>query len=182
MEFSDKLDKLGPAVLAVSKDSHGVEKNQENFKFGGYPNLEACIQAYRPLLNQAGLFITQGFGVDEHGILMVRTALVHAASGQFIKTETPMSPSSKAIEKDACQAYGSAYTYGRRYAYMAIMSAFPTDSTSDKARDDDANSADGIAEPRKNPSGLKEPKGKSVAPPKTPRVRKKKADPDKEPW
>lgn len=183
MEFSDKLDKLGPAVLAVSEQSHGVEKNQQNFKFGGYADLKACIQAYRPLLNEHGLFITQGFGANEKGDLLVRTALIHAQSGQFIKTETPMSPSSAAITRDSCQAYGSAYSYGRRYAYMAIMSAFPTDDKLDPARDDDANSADDIKEPKNgNPSGLKEPKGKWVAPPKTPRGRKKKAQSDEELW
>tara|TARA_R110002012_G_scaffold279726_1_gene468105 strand:- start:1 stop:636 length:636 start_codon:yes stop_codon:yes gene_type:complete len=178
MEFSQELDKLGPAALAVSKQSHGVEKNQQNFKFGGYADLKACIQAYRPLLNEHGLFITQGFGSNEKGDLLVQTALIHAESGQYIKTETPMSPSSAAITRDSCQAYGSAYSYGRRYAYMAIMSAFPTNESTDAARDDDGNAADNIIEDNKKKpgaaSGLSEPKGKQVTATKTTKKRRAK--------
>ena len=60
----------------------------------------------------------------------------------------PIQPSTKALARDASQAYASAATYGRRIALLAILGLAPVDP---KERDllevdDDGNTASGKSE------------------------------------
>ena len=82
------------------------------------------------------------------GEMIVTTRILHT-SGEWIETEVIMPPSSDAIKKNACHAYASAYTYGRRVGLMAALNLYPTDDASDIARDDDGNTADNV-----NPKGV----------------------------
>jgi len=68
------------------------------------------------VLNDAGIAITQFPGVNEQGQPVIRTTLTHGATGQELSFEMPLFP-----DKPGMQAYGSAITYGRRYAWASAI-------------------------------------------------------------
>ena len=140
MKKSESLDKFAPAWLKVQQSMGSIPKNSKNPIFGDYADLVSCVRSIRPLLSAHGFMIIQTGDSGSNGELLIETTLLHT-SGQYVSGVFPMRPSNKAIEKDACQAYGSAISYGRRYGYMAIVSAY---STKGPMRDDDGNAADHV--------------------------------------
>jgi hypothetical protein len=133
MRSSDSLSKISPAVVAALAEMEGVTKDATNPAFKrdgkaiGYATLEAVIDASKPVLAKHNLAVMQGGGAYASGALAITTRLVHD-SGEWIEStmEIPLAKSDP-------QGAGSAVSYGRRYALMALLNM--------PAVDDDGNAA-----------------------------------------
>jgi hypothetical protein len=153
MRSSDTLTKISPALVAAVNSMDGVAKTAENdgFKKNGvgskYATLAGCIEASKDALSANGLCVIQGPGATntEAKTLCITTRIVHE-SGEWIETDFDM-PLTKWSPHEA----GSATTYGRRYALMAMLGLAPVE-------DDDGNAASGV-KAEKNPSISVHPEG-----------------------
>jgi hypothetical protein len=85
-----------------------------------YADLGDVILAVRPMLHDNGLAVVQGIDIVK-GIDVITTRLLHK-SGQWIES-TMRVPGVKTTEAQAStpQAFGSGLTYGKRYAYSAML-------------------------------------------------------------
>lgn len=153
MRSSDTLTKISPALVVAVNAMEGVAKTTENdgFKKNGkaskYATLADCIEASRDALSANGLCVIQGPGATntEAKTLCITTRIVHE-SGEWIETDFDM-PLTKWSPHEA----GSATTYGRRFALMAMLGLAPVE-------DDDGNAASGL-KVEKNPSISVHPEG-----------------------
>lgn len=153
MRSSDTLTKISPALVSAVNSMEGVAKTTENdgFRKNGkaskYATLADCIEASRTALSANGLCVIQGPGATntEAKTLCITTRIVHA-SGEWIETDFDM-PLTKWSPHEA----GSATTYGRRFALMAMLGLAPVE-------DDDGNAASGL-KVEKNPSISVHPEG-----------------------
>ncbi len=89
----------------------GEQKSGRKYKYG---DLGSAIDAAREGIGKYGLAVTQEVDTQEDGVV-VRTIVLHE-SGE----EREQSLKMPIIARTA-QAYGSATTYGRRYAYCAAL-------------------------------------------------------------
>lgn len=148
MEHSDKLDKIGPALLTVQGAVSGVEKNSKNPAFKSrYADLAATNEATREHLTAAGVVCTQWPGAfsAEARTMDMTTMLLHAESGQWIKGTISIP-----LSKVDAQGYGSCCTYARRYALQAALGLSP--------EDDDGNEA---VKPHNEPDTKRQPKAQA---------------------
>ena len=153
MRSSDTLTKISPALVSAVNAMEGVAKTTENdgFKKNGkaskYATLADCIEASRTALLANGLCVIQGPGATntEAKTLCITTRIIHD-SGEWIETDFDM-PLTKWSPHEA----GSATTYGRRFALMAMLGLAPVE-------DDDGNAASGL-KVEKNPSISVHPEG-----------------------
>jgi hypothetical protein len=114
MNKSENIEHLAVALAKAHAElkNPGFDTTNPFFK-NKYASLAAVRDAVAPVLAKQGLSVVQLLGQKESGITC-ETALLHS-SGQWI-AETLYMPSAK---QDA-QGFGSAITYARRYALMAI--------------------------------------------------------------
>jgi len=153
MRSSESLAKISPALVAAVNAMEGVAKTTENdgFKKNGkaskYATLADCIEASRDALSANGLCVIQGPGATntEAKTLCITTRIIHE-SGEWIETDFDM-PLTKWSPHEA----GSATTYGRRFALMAMLGLAPVE-------DDDGNAASGL-KVEKNPTVNVHPEG-----------------------
>ena len=142
MKTSESLKAFAPAFLKAQKAITFAAKDATNPHFRNkYADLPAVIEAIKPALNSAGIGFSQTPSESQPGFLALTTRLLHE-SGEFIE-DTATIPLPKADP----QGYGSALTYGRRYALAAICGLFQDD--------DDGNAASGVSqrqEPAKSPA------------------------------
>jgi hypothetical protein len=117
---------LAQALLEAQKKLPlTVATDSKNPHFGsGFLSLGGLIAATRPALNDAGIVITQFPGVNEQGQPVIRTTLTHGATGEELSFEMPLFP-----DKPGMQAYGSAITYGRRYAWASAIGVASEEDT-----------------------------------------------------
>jgi hypothetical protein len=128
MQHSESITKLAVALVEAQAELTNVVESASNPFFKSmYAPLNTVIDHAKPVLTKHGLAIVQGNTPTENGVI-VDTMLIHT-SGEWIKSELNMP-----LAKNDPQGAGSAITYGRRYAYSAIIGISSGD-------DDDANSA-----------------------------------------
>lgn len=135
MQTSESIKAIMPALLKAQKEIKAAIKLAENPYFGShYADLTTVLDAIKGPLNDNGIVLLQGLdywsGSDQVAPY-VETRLVHAESGEWVLTRTPI-VCAKAGDP---QAFGSGSTYGKRYALQALI-ALPTE-------DDDAEKAQG---------------------------------------
>lgn len=122
---------LAAALCKAQAQMEGAKKDAANPHFKSkYADLASVWDAIRAPLTSNGLSVVQLLRSIQGGV-EVETILMHA-SGQQISDVFAV-PASK---QDA-QGYGSAATYARRYALMAMVGVAP--------EDDDGNAAVGTA-------------------------------------
>lgn len=121
-ELFTALAKAQSAYEPVKKS--GVNTYFNNSK---YPTLNDFIDASIKALSENGLSISQWFITKDDGKTYLKTKLAHS-SGEFEESEFEL-----IIGKKDMQGFGSAGTYGRRYAYAAAAGLAP--------EDDDGNDA-----------------------------------------
>lgn len=151
---SDEIDLLAAALVAASAEMTDIPKNRQadTGKYGyKYADLGDALEIARPVLSRHGLAVTQAAEVAE-GEAVVWTTLLHA-SGQFITA----APTRLAAGLTA-QSAGSAITYARRYALLAVLGL---------ATDDDDGASAGV---RQSPAPARQsaPRARQSA---TPNVR-----------
>lgn len=114
MNKSDSIEHLAAALAKAHAELENPSFDSQNPHFKNkYASLATVRDTVTPVLAKQGLSVLQLLGQKEGGITC-ETVLLHS-SGQWI-SETLFMPSAK---QDA-QGFGSAITYARRYALMAI--------------------------------------------------------------
>lgn len=127
MEHSDTINQIAAAVIAAQGEMGSAKKTADNpFYKSKYADLAGVVETARPVLAKHNLGVVQSADCDGD-MAVVETMLVHA-SGEWFKSRTVLKPS-----KADPQGMGSAVTYARRYAFMAIIGL--------AAEDDDGNAA-----------------------------------------
>lgn len=125
--FSEATKELIAAFVKFAADNTNVDKNKANPFFNSqYADLAGAINSSREHLAKYELAVMQHpFTMGD--LIGITTILCHS-SGQSIASTLLLKP----VKTDP-QALGSAITYARRYAYMAILGM--------AAEDDDGNAA-----------------------------------------
>ena len=112
---------LAKAFVAAQKATEAVKKASTNPAFKSrYADLAAVVEAVIPALNASGIAVIQSPSFDGD-LVSVTTTLIHesgsSVSGTLSMRPTKMDP----------QGVGSAVTYARRYALLAMTGAAPED-------------------------------------------------------
>lgn len=128
MEMSQDVKELAGALAKAQGQISGAAKDKTNPHFrSSYADLSSVWEACRKPLSENGLAVSQTLSTDEAGRVVVTTLLLHT-SGQWLRDAVALRPM-----KEDPQAFGSAATYGRRYALAAMVGVAP--------EDDDGNAA-----------------------------------------
>ena len=115
MIHSESLKELSTALSKAQGEFDGVTKDATNpFFKSKYATLDAVIKAVKPIMAKNGLAVIQGNELDQNGVV-VTTLLTHS-SGEWVESKLYLP-----VTKQDPQGYGSAITYGRRYALSAIL-------------------------------------------------------------
>lgn len=139
---SEKLGELVGALAKAKLKFKPIIKGTENpFFKSKYADMSTLIEATEKPLAEEGLVVTQ-FIEDSGAKASVSTMLLHV-SDQFIATELSLT-----MAKPDAQGFGSASTYGKRYAYQAILCIAGDE-------DDDGNAA--VGKPVDKPAHPKPP-------------------------
>lgn len=148
MTKSESIAALSAALAKAQGQFDHAKKDVKNEFFKSkYADLASVIDAAKKPLSDNGLSVCQICETTESGDIRLETILMHS-SGEFISGSYPIRP----VKSDP-QAYGSAITYARRYAFSAI--------TGIAADDDDGNQASQYAK-YKEPPPSEEPKQEKV--------------------
>jgi hypothetical protein len=133
MLTSETLSKIMPAFIKAQASFKPAVKDAVNpaFSRGGnakpsYVTLAQAIDAVEGALRANGIALVQQTDVTDNGTILI-TRLFHE-SGEWIAGRYPVHP----VKSDP-QGEGSALTYARRYALMALVGIAP--------EDDDGNAA-----------------------------------------
>lgn len=108
---------LGKALLVAQDNMPPLKFDATNPHFKSkFVSLPSLLETVRPVLNGAGLVLTQAPCVLPDGQPGLRTRIMHAETGEHIEDTMPL-----ILSKQDAQAQGSAITYARRYALMAML-------------------------------------------------------------
>lgn len=164
MRMSDQINELAEALAKAQGAIENAAKDSQNPHFrSSYANLASVRAAIRGPLSENGLAYTQ-FVRTEGPRCQIETLLLHK-SGQFMG-ETLEVP----LAKQDAQSIGSATSYGRRYALMAIVGIAASED------DDDGHTAtqDAPQERRQPPTAsAAQPADKTPAEEQVAAIRKK---------
>jgi hypothetical protein len=109
------------AFIAAQKATEAVKKASTNPAFKSrYADLAVVVEAVIPALNESGIAVIQSPSFDGD-LVSVTTVLLHE-SGSSVTGTLSMRPT-----KMDPQGVGSAITYARRYALLAMTGAAPED-------------------------------------------------------
>lgn len=134
LAFDGDKGVFAKAFVAAQKAQEAIKKANTNDHFKSkYADLAGVVEAVVPALNANGIGYMQSPAFDGE-LIGVTTILIHE-SGASCTATLHMRPS-----KSDPQGVGSAITYARRYALLAMTGAAP--------EDDDGNAASG---PRQEP-------------------------------
>ena len=148
--MSPSVTELTAALIAVQKELPKLKKDKENpFFKSSYVGLDTVLPAALEALSAHGLGLLQTIGGDGNGGTTLSTTLLHE-SGEWVSDTQPLM-----LVKPDPQSQGSAITYARRYAVMAILGLVADD-------DDDGNAASPPAKRRAAPS--QKPQGRALPP------------------
>lgn len=115
MIISEGKGDLFAAISNAQAEFTTVAKNATNPHFKSkFAPLDTIIEMIRPILPKHGLAVMQFTDIADAGIV-VETVITHS-SGQYISGALAMP-----VVKQDPQGYGSALTYGRRYALAAAL-------------------------------------------------------------
>ena len=120
MTMSEEIGELAAALAKAQGAMHNGKQDAaaHNYK---YMELGQVIDIARKPLSENGIAVIQSNELDKNGSpSVITTTLLAHSSGQWVKSrlELPISPS-KMLNK--AQMVGVSATYGRRYAYQAII-------------------------------------------------------------
>lgn len=129
---------LAQALLDAQAGMPAIQKSAINPHFRSrFVPLDGLLEQVLPVLNEHGLVLSQSPTTLENGtgpVPALRTRLIHAASGDSIEDVMLLM-----VAKDDPQGQGSAITYARRYALMAVLGLVADED--DDGSDDDGSKA-----------------------------------------
>jgi hypothetical protein len=145
IETSETIKAIAAALAKAQATMHGATKDGRNPAYKStYATLASVIEAARGPLTENGISFMQMPGmVTPEGLLPIETRFWHGASGEWIKATFAVP-----IQKRDPQGFGSATTYGCRYAMMAALGLPPVDD------DGEAAKANGTPRPSAKPHRL----------------------------
>lgn len=136
MLTSDTITKIMPAFIKAQGNFLPALKKADNPHFKSkFVALDGVIDAVADALRAEGIAIMQQTDITDHGGTILISRLIHE-SGEWVAGRYPIHP----VKSDP-QGEGSALTYARRYALMALVGIAP--------EDDDGNAAVKAAEREK---------------------------------
>lgn len=131
MNKSENINELSMALSKAQGEMRGAEKDAKNPFFNStYTTLTSVWDAIREPFAKNGLAVIQVICPDPN-LAIIETVLSHS-SGQWISSVISLPPGyinkqgEFVVERDA-QAFGSCYTYARRFALAAITGVCPAD-------------------------------------------------------
>lgn len=126
--MSSTISELTKALVKAAGKFKPAVKDSENPHFRSkFVSLAGVNEAVDAALLSEGLFPSQQMSIVDGGNVIV-TRLLHV-SGEWLASYYKLTP----VKQNDPQAEGSALTYGRRYAKMALLGIAP--------EDDDGNAA-----------------------------------------
>lgn len=139
MTRSDSIANLAAALVAAQGELKNPAFDSKNPHFkNAYASLQSVRDTVTPVLAKHGLAVTQLLGASEHGPCC-ETMLVHK-SGEFLASTLALP-----VDRNNAQGYGSAFSYARRYALMAIVGVVgEPDDDGNQASKEPARPAAGI--------------------------------------
>lgn len=136
MEQSETIGALAAALAKAQGAMRGAIKDANNPHFKSkYADLASVWDACRDALSANGLSVIQAPGPCEGNQLSVTTILAHS-SGEWMRERLTIP-----LSKVDAQGYGSAVTYGRRYALSAMVGIAPEDDDGNAAVNPGPNAA-----------------------------------------
>lgn len=130
MKHSETITKIAPALVKALNEIGGVAKGTTNTFFKSkYATLEAVIDSSKPILASHGIALIQFPGAFVSGSMSLETVLFHE-SGEWISGDEAFGV---ATGKQDPQAIGSALSYARRYAQMAVLNMPAVDDDGEAA-------------------------------------------------
>lgn len=123
MQHSDEIKNIAAALSKAQAQVAPVLKSSQGYGYK-YAALDAIMNSARDALAANGLSTLQG--VEQNGDLWVCVTMLTHASGEWMRTECPIFFKADKKMSDA-QAFGSAYSYARRYSYQALIGIAPED-------------------------------------------------------
>jgi hypothetical protein len=125
--MSASIAELAKALCEVQKtELFALTTSNNPFFKSKYADLSSVWDAIRKPLTDNGLSVVQTTEPIEDAVIII-TTLLHS-SGEWIRGRLMMKP-----DKMTPQGFGSAITYGRRYALAAIVGISPEDDDGEKA-------------------------------------------------
>lgn len=114
----ETVKNVAQALLAAQKEAPALQKNAINPHFSNrYISLDSLMEQVLPVLNKHELLLVQAPTTLEDGVTpALRTTLEHPASETCTTSVMPL-----ILDKQNPQGQGSAITYARRYALMAML-------------------------------------------------------------
>jgi hypothetical protein len=150
MKKSDQISEITKALSIAQAAFPDIPKNKEvsagKYKFH-YADLASIIAATRKPMTDNGLAVMQSVSLDGER-MMIETLLSHI-SGQWIETTTPIK-----VTGNDNQAFGSAQTYGKRYALCAILGVVADDDDDGMKGSGKDDQVEHIKEREKSPPGI----------------------------
>lgn len=144
MTKSDSITELLKALSAAQGKFPAFKKDSINESFtSNYADLATVISATKGTLAENGLSISQMPGSDKDGTY-VETMLGHQ-SGEWMMSRLQIQ-----VDQRDAHGIGSAISYARRYALLAMLGV--------AAEDDDGNEAARGAKAQQQPKGERQPK------------------------
>lgn len=141
MNRSESIADLATALSKAQADLKPAAKDATNpFYKSSYADLPSVVAACKEVLSKNGLSYSQVPDFQDDKV-WIETVLMHS-SGQWISGRYPINPT-----KNDPQSMGSALTYSRRYALMAMVGVVASDD------DDDGNAASTRMEAKEQPRG-----------------------------
>lgn len=105
------------ALLKAQQALKSVAKSSTNPHFkSSYAPFEDVLHEALRVLNDNGIFLTQGTDAEDESGFNVVTTMIHAESGESLVSRVRVP-----LEKPSAQGAGSALTYGCRYGLRAAL-------------------------------------------------------------
>jgi len=128
MRSSETVAAIAPALVKALSELKGAPKDSKNPHFkNDYASLESVIETSRAVLASNDLAVFQGPGEMDGNRIAISTRILHA-SGEWFESQLQLP-----IAKVDPQGVGSAITYARRYALMAMLNIPAVDDDGEAA-------------------------------------------------
>lgn len=153
MRTSDTIEAVAGALAKATAELENVGKGhkaQAGRASYTYANIADVLREVRPVLARHGLCVVAGQSLEEDAVVVV-SRLLHE-SGQYLETDCRV----PVDRQGGIHGVGSAITYARRYALLALVGVAAEDDDGRRAQDNKpgrrAKKPDLDLEPRGRPS------------------------------
>ena len=128
MDRSESIINLSKAMLKAQRKVENAVKDSNNpFFKSKYAGLPEVIEACKSAFNEEGIVITQMVQSLPEGDFL-ETIFIHGDSGEFLASKMKLQGVQAGM-----QAFGSAVSYGRRYALSAMAFVSTVDDDGEAA-------------------------------------------------